>query len=198
MNPLESSGKPLFFRVAAPGPSGVRPPENRRPIALRAVARSLSAMQKEALVWSSATGVGWRLASDEGAYLMGDDVAPCPLAFMTAGMVASFMEQVLALAAQRGIRFKGLRLTQDNYYTVEGSALRGTMIGGALPVDLTMEMDSAERPDLLRQLLEDAVALSPVAALLRNALPSRFTLTHNGRELRTGRVEPLGAAPTLE
>jgi hypothetical protein len=32
--------------------------------------------------------------SDEGAYLMGDDVAPCPLAFMTAGMVASFMEEI--------------------------------------------------------------------------------------------------------
>ena len=192
MSPLESSGKPLFFKVADPAAAGVRVPENRRGAALRVVARSLALMQKEALILSSTTGAAWRLASDEGAYLMGDDVAPCPLAFMSTGMVASFTEEIVALARLRGIRLPGLRLIQDNYYTMEGSALRGTMAGGALPVDLSMEVESSEGPEALGGLLEDAIAASPVSALLRNALPSRFTLTHNGREVRTGRVAPIG------
>jgi hypothetical protein len=38
-------------------------------------------MQKEALIFSQRTRAIWRLASDEGAYLDGDDEAPCPLFF---------------------------------------------------------------------------------------------------------------------
>jgi len=151
-------------------------------------------MQKEALIGSSATGRVWRLASDEGAYLMGDDVAPCPLAFMTAGMIASFAEHVLVLARARGVPLPGLRMTQDNYYTMEGSALRGTMAGGALPVDLRIEAGSPE-PEALRKLLEEAAAASPVSALLGSVLPGRFTLTHNGARVRMRRAAPAGRPP---
>jgi len=195
MSPLENSGKPLFFKVGAPAEIVVRPPTDRRGAALRTVARSLAVMQKEALISSSSTGAVWRLASDEGAYLMGDDVAPCPLAFMTTGMVASFTEEILALAGQRGIHLRGVRIIQDNYYTMEGSALRGDMVGGALPVDLIMEVESPAGQDALRKLLEDAIAAAPVSALLGNVLRSRFTLTHNGREIHTGQAPAIGRPP---
>jgi organic hydroperoxide reductase OsmC/OhrA len=192
MSPLESSGKPLFFKAGDMAQDGVRPPPGRHGVAVRSVARSLAGMQKEALIGSSATGAIWRLASDEGAYLMGEDIAPCPLAFMTTGMVASFMEELLVVAGQRGIPLGKVRLIQDNYYTMEGSALRGTMAGGALPVDLALEAESPAKRDALAGLLEDAIAASPVTALLENVLPSRFTLTHNGREIQTGRVMTIG------
>lgn len=195
MNSLESCGKPLFFEIGNAAEIGVRPPANRHGVALRTVARSLSVMQKEALIGSSSTGTVWRLASDEGAYLMGDDVAPCPLAFMTTGMVASFVEEILALAGLCGIRLRDLRVVQDNYYTMEGSALHGTMVGGALPVELTIEVESPVGQDVLKKLLEDAISASPVSALLGNVLSSRFTLTHNGREIYTGRVVPMGQTP---
>jgi organic hydroperoxide reductase OsmC/OhrA len=199
MNPLEASGKPLFFKIADPEGSGLL--RSGAPgVAIRTVARSLSVMQKEALVGSSATGNAWRLASDEGKYLMGDDVAPCPLAFMTAGMLASFTDRILALARLREIDLDDLQVTQDNYYTMEGSALRGTMTGGALPVDLRMHVRAPRRPDVLERLLADSVAASPVSALLGQVLPSRFTLTHNGREIETRRAAALGrpAEPWLE
>lgn len=195
MNPLEASGKPLFFKLAHGGATRVVPPSRPGMVVLRTVARALAGMQKEALVASSETGETWRLASDEGVYLMGDDVAPCPLAFMTTGMLQSFTGEIFDLAGQRGIPLPGLRITQDNYYTMEGSALKGTMIGGALPVDLSMEVDSTEDHDALEALLGDAVAASPVSALLANSLPSRFTLTHNGREVETRRVAALGRPP---
>ena len=59
-------------------------------------------MQKEALVINGATGKAWRFASDEGAYLAGHDIGPCPLSFLTTGMVASYMNEITALAASRG------------------------------------------------------------------------------------------------
>ena len=67
MSPLIDCGKPLFFKVADPGQLGLEAPPERIGQAVRAAARSLSLMQKEALVVSSRSGAVWRLASDEGA-----------------------------------------------------------------------------------------------------------------------------------
>ena len=113
-NPLVDSGKPLFFRVANVGNLGFAAPPIRLGDAVRLCVRSLSVMQKEALVVSARTGAAWRLASDEGAYLAGLDAAPCPLSFLTTGMVSSYMTEVLALAKQRRIRIDQIRLVQDN------------------------------------------------------------------------------------
>jgi hypothetical protein len=71
VNPLKSSGKPLFFRVDNVGDSGFCAPDLRLGDSIRVGVRSLSVMQKEALVLSARTGAMWRLASDEGAYLAG-------------------------------------------------------------------------------------------------------------------------------
>jgi uncharacterized OsmC-like protein len=143
-------------------------------------------MQKEALLASSLTGDTWRVSSDEGAYLEGDDAAPCPLGHMTVGMVASFMETALTLARQRGVDLGRLRLIQDNYYTMKGSALKGTMTGGALPVGLVAQIDPATDRELAESVLGDAVAAAPVRGLLATVLANRFSLTHNGTEIEPG------------
>ena len=130
-NPLKDSGKPLFFKVANPQDVGIAAPANRMGQSVRMVATSLSVMQKEALVVSGLTGTMWRLSSDEGDYLAGLDEAPCPLSFLTTGMVCSYLDEIRALAKQRGIVIRNIKLIQDNTYTMRGSALNGTMIGGA-------------------------------------------------------------------
>src|SRR5262245_57182072 len=112
-SPLEAFGKPLFFKVANARELGLLPPATRKGEALRTWGRSLGGMQKETIVASSRTGNVWRLASDEGPYLMGDNVAPCPLAFFTTGMVASFLNQILASASSRDIHVRDIRLIQD-------------------------------------------------------------------------------------
>ena len=113
MNRLAESGLPLFFEVDNAAELGFTAAENRLGDALTTSVRSLSVMQKEAIVATSRTGKVWRLASDEGDYLNGDDEAPCPLAFLTAGMIASYTNEIVALAAQRGIAFRHLRLIQE-------------------------------------------------------------------------------------
>jgi len=99
-SPLEALGYPLFFPVGDADDLDLEAPAPRLDQAQRTRVRSLEGMQKEALVTSSLTGTTWRLASDEGPYLDGDDVAPCPLAFMTTGMVSAFANEVLALAEE--------------------------------------------------------------------------------------------------
>ena len=111
-NILGQDPRPLFFRVAG---APLAPPPERLGQAVRFAARSLSVMQKEGLAASSASGQVWRLVSDEGAYLDGFNAAPCPLSFLTVGMVSSTMTELLALAAERGIALDHVELVQDNY-----------------------------------------------------------------------------------
>ena len=211
-NMLAASGKPLFFPVGNLPGLGLPPPEIRRGDAVRLWARSLTVVQKEAVVVSAKTGRAWRLASDEGAYLNGFDEAPCPLSFMTVGMVSSIMNEAVALAKKRDdIDPMEIRLTLDNFYTMKGSALKGTMTGGALRPKLRVELSPRDRllPAIQRgdpptpmckttadmgqvlSLVRKAAESAPVNGLLRGENRGLFSLSRNGAELRPEKVDAL-------
>jgi organic hydroperoxide reductase OsmC/OhrA len=147
-------------------------------------------MQKEALVFQASPGTTWRLVSDEGPYLNGTDLAPFPLAFFTTGMALSFTEALLRSAAAAGVKLTDYCLTQDNYYTMAGSAIRGDMIGGALPVQMRLEIESKADDELMRQLVTRAHQNSPAHAYLSQALANRFALFHNGQPLPAAGLNP--------
>ncbi len=194
-NILGKDERPRFFAFGDPAAYQLEAPEPRRDVAVRTYVRSLAGMQKEALVVSSEGGPGWRLVSDEGPYLAGYDEAPFPLAFLNAGMVVSYLNEVMALAEQRSVGVDDVRLVLDNRYTMEGSAIRGTMVGGALPPDVRVELATEAGEDDVRNLAADAVDASPLNGLLRGEHTSLFTLTHNGRQLEPDRVAPLDRPP---
>jgi hypothetical protein len=77
---------------------------------------------------------------------------------------------------------------------MQGSALQGTMTGGALPVELTAEVPGNADRDMVGSLIQEAVAASPVSGLLRGVHESLFTLTLNGAEIETQRVRAIGRA----
>jgi organic hydroperoxide reductase OsmC/OhrA len=189
---INSSGLPAFFALDNADDVGIEAPENRKGDALRAWVRSLSGFQKEALVRSAHTGKTWRLVSDEGPYLNGQDAAPCPLAFLTTGMVASYMNEILALASIQGVEIRQLKLIQDNYYTMKGSMPKRTMVGGAEPVELQVEIDCDLDEAELRTFLMSAIHASPLNGLMRGQLESLFKLEKNGQELPTAKVAELG------
>ncbi len=191
-NPLIECGKPLFFKVDNPDEIGFYSPEIRLGDAVRLCVRSLTVMQKEALVKSTRAGTVWRLASDEGAYLAGLDEAPCPLSFLSTGMVCSYMNEIQALAKMRDIAINDIKLVQDNYYTMKGSAKDGSMIGGARNPDLAVHIDSDADDDKMNRLVLDATAASPLNGLMRGVKKSLFTLTHNGTEIEPGKALTVG------
>ena len=187
-NILAESTTPLFYELANPADVGIAPPNSRMGDSLRTWVRSLSVFQKEALVASSRTGRVWRLASDEGPYLDGHDAAPCPLAFLSVGMIASYMNEIAALAKQQGVTIRKLKLTQDNYYTMTGSMPKRTMVGGALPVELLVEIDCDLDDGALNNFLMNAIHASPLNGLMRGHLESLFTLSKNGVELQPAKA----------
>lgn len=195
-NIIADAGTAPFFLVANPADTGLAPPQIRHGDAVRTWVRSLSGFQKGALVVSARSGLMWRLVSDEGKYLSGHDAAPCPLAFLTTGMIASYMNEITALARQEGVALNKLRLIQNNYYTMKGSMRKRTMTGGALPVELEVEVDCDLEDTALNELLMNAVHASPLNGLMRGKLASLFTLTKNGQLLDTREATAL-AAPVV-
>jgi len=193
-NIINSCGLPHFFLLNNADDVGINAPQLRRGDALRTWVRSLSGFQKEALVKSARTGQTWRLVSDEGPYLNGHDAAPCPLAFLTAGMIASYMNEIMALAEIEGVEIRNLKLIQDNYYTMKGSMPKRTMIGGAEPVELQVEIDCDLEDGALRNFLMNAIHASPLNGLMRGQLESLFKLGKNGKQLSTAKVAELEVA----
>lgn len=189
---ISASELPPFFKVV--DARGVGAPENRKGDALRTYVRSLSGFQKEALVRSAKTGDTWRLVSDEGPYLNGHDAACCPLAFLSVGMVASFMNEILAYAVQKDVKIRKLRLVQDNYYTMKGSMPRRTMIGGAENIELQVEIDCDLDDDKLNDFLLQATYASPLNGLMRGQLDSLFKLAKNSEELTCNKATELDGA----
>lgn len=192
-NLLEASGLPLAYPIAE---DEGRTPQPAAPedydIGLTTTVRSLSVMQKEAVVASSTSPVAWRLSSDEGPYLKGHDFAPAPLAFMTAGMASDLLENIERALGSSALGTSPLRLTLDNRFTIDGSLRRGTMVGGALPPELTVEMPVTDR-SMATGVVMTGVAASATSGLLGPSHRSLFSLTNHGVHIPVGRVEELEA-----
>jgi uncharacterized OsmC-like protein len=185
MPSIDSSGFPLVFKVQGDPlslPEGGETDDEAGKIALRVQVRALEGMQKEAVV-STNFGSTWRLVSDEGPYLNGTDLAPFPLAFYTAGMQFSFLSELLHHAQNHNIELKSLELWQDNYYTMDGSALRGDMIGGARPAELLVKIEADASEEMVSKLIRMAEASSPAHAMMRDILANTFSLKFNGHNL---------------
>jgi uncharacterized OsmC-like protein len=193
MPSIESSGLPLVFKARAPaGPLAAvgTATEGRQRLALRAEVRSLEGMQKEALV-STAPGENlWRMVSDEGPYLNGTDLAPFPLGFFSAGMQFSLLSRIGQIAQILGIRLSSLASSQDNYYSMEGSFLRGDARGGASPPEVLIRVESDAPAERIGNLIKWAVASCPAQALMRDILRNTFSLHLNQRRLALAEVRP--------
>ena len=194
---IQTSPHPLVFKLGNAAELGFTAPASGG-IAIRTWTRSLEGMQKEAIVAYGPTGTAWRMVCDEGPYLNGTDLAPFPLAFFTSGLAADFMSAVLAVLKLRGIEYRDIRLVQDNVYSMQGSAIKGTMTGGALPVSLEVQIDSNAPARDMEEAVTAALASSAAVALLHSSLTSAFSVTVNGEPLPPRRVAALAGKPEPE
>jgi uncharacterized OsmC-like protein len=129
------------------------------------------------------------MVCDEGPYLNGTDLAPFPLAFFATGVVNAYLAEIVALAQARDIALDRIEIIQDNFYTMEGSAIRGDMIGGALPVALHVRIDSSASDSDIQNLVMSALPRSPGDAYLRGVYESEFSIEKNGLPISTGTVK---------
>ena len=185
MPSIDSIGMPLVFKAEE---TGDVPDSSPNRIAVRAEVRALEGMQKEAIVHYGPTGACWRMVSDEGPYLNGTDLAPFPLAFYAAGMAFSFMTELLHHTKAHDVKIQSLKLIQDNYYTMQGSAIRGDMIGGAKPTEIQVDIEAGASEEMIAKLIRLAEQSSPAQSYMRDVLQNTFALNLNGNPLEVANV----------
>lgn len=190
MPTIQSIGQSLVFKVSERSVMLKAPPYAGDEIAIRLQARALEGMQKEAIVYYGPSNTAWRMVSDEGPYLNGTDLAPFPLAFYSAGMAFSFLTEIARHAEAHDVEITSLGLVQDNFYTMEGSAIRGDMLGGAKPAEMTVRIAADAPPETLIKIIRLAEASSPAQAYMRDVLQNTFALCHNGRAVDVSAVRP--------
>jgi len=178
MTSIESTGFPIAFKV-----SEAKQTAETDTVTVDTRVRALEGMQKEALITIEPGGARWRLACDEGPYLNGKDMAPFPLGFFSAGMQFCFLSQFLQAASANDVTIDDVVLEQDNYYTMEGSFLRGDATGGAKSAKLKLKVDSSAEPSEIASLARLAEASSPTQSLMKTVLNNTFSLKLNGQSL---------------
>jgi uncharacterized OsmC-like protein len=194
-NLLAESGLPLVYRIEA-GAAQIPavPDTDGFDVSSRAAVRTLTVMQKEAVVVRSGSSVAWRLSSDEGPYLHGHDYSPAPLAHMTTGLAADLMLSIERALDASGIPANSLRVELDTRFTMEGSLPRGTMVGGAMAPEITVHLDHDDRSAVTGCVLTGVLA-SATAGLVGQPLQSLFSLTSHGAQIPVGRVAALEEPP---
>lgn len=178
---IDGSGFPLCFKVrsgaARPGVLGLGDARD----VFTAQARAMGGHQKEAVVSEGERGTMWRMVSDEGPGLKGTDLAPFPLAFMSAGLQADVHNRISRLAAARGMTLDRVETALVNDYAFEGSFFRGDGRGHAYRPRFTVRIETAAPAMAVQQLVGDAFAASPIIAAWRTPLVNTFALYANGR-----------------
>ncbi len=190
MSSIQCIGQPLVYKVSEQSAALKESPHVDDETAIRLQARALEGMQKEAIVYDGPSNTAWRMVSDEGPYLNGTDLAPFPLAFYSAGMAFSFLTEIARHAKAHDIEIASLGLVQDNFYTMEGSAIRGDMLGGAKPAEMTVRIAANAPQESLVKIIRLAEASSPAQAYMRDVLQNTFALCHNGRVVDVTDVRP--------
>jgi uncharacterized OsmC-like protein len=153
-------------------------------------ARAMGGHQKEAVVTEGQQGSSWRMVSDEGPALKGTDLAPFPLGYMSAGLQADLLHRITQLANTQGIDLQGLACNLENDYMFEGSFFKGTGQGFAYRPRFQVQMNSQASANQVRQLVQQAVAASPLLASWASPLHNTFALYANGRNVTLRDLAP--------
>lgn len=126
-----------------------------------------------------------RLYCDEQTPV-GDDTAPPPLAFMCAGIGFCLMTHLTDIYTARKISIKSLKIEQKVGFKTNLSNMRQlghTTEGTTEHIETHVLIDSDEPPERIHDLMMEAENACMAHFALRNPIPWRSRLVHNGQEL---------------
>ncbi|WP_417268908.1 OsmC-related (seleno)protein [Celeribacter sp.] len=162
-----------------------RPPE---PLEFEVVmtAESTERQKKTGVVQVNIPGFSpVRLYCDEQTPV-GDDTAPPPLAFMCAGIGFCLMTHLTDIYTARGIKIKSMKIEQKVGFKTNLSTMREmghTTEGSTEHIETHVLIDSDEPEERIRDLMEEAENSCMAHFALRNPIPWRSRLLHNGKEV---------------
>lgn len=186
---IDSSGYPLGFLVKGGDRQGVLSQTGGESVFVTE-ARMLNGHQKEVVVREGSGGALWRITSDEGIHLKGDDLAPFPLGFFNAGLQADLYGRLIRVARDDGydLGSANVQIHTKNFYWLTGSFVRGDGKGFSDPSAIQVTCKPGEQ-DKVATLVAQAASTSPAIAALRQTLENTFALYVNGTRERVNSMK---------
>ncbi|MBR9824451.1 MAG: OsmC family protein [Alphaproteobacteria bacterium] len=117
---------------------------------------------------------------------VGDDTAPPPLAFFSAGIAFCLLTHLTDILTARKIDITSMKIEQRIRFKTNLSTMRDlghTTEGACEGIESHVIIDSPEPPERVQALLEEAEGACMAHHALRNPLPWMTCLVHNGTEL---------------
>jgi len=117
---------------------------------------------------------------------IGDDTAPPPLAYLCAGIGFCLMTHLTDIYTARKISIKSLKIEQKVGFQTNLSNMRElghTTDGKTEHIETHVIIDSDEPEDRIKDLMIEAENACMAHFALRNPIPWRSRLLHNGKEL---------------
>ncbi len=196
---IASSGFPLGFRIRK---------GSRRPAVVAGTAGSdvfkvearhfTGNHQKEAVVSEGNHGSAWRMVSDEGVHIKGDDLAPFPLGFFNAGLQADVANRLLFAARTQGIALDDVKIHCRTGYSMTGAFFRGDGVGYAEPAKIAVAIQSSATAATIAALVAAAVRASPALAAMSMPVENAFAIYVNGKRRAVTTMPDAGGADAID
>jgi len=117
---------------------------------------------------------------------VGDDTAPPPLAFFSAGIAFCLLTHLSDILAARKIKVDAMRVEQRLRFKTNLSTMRTlghTTEGACEGIESHVVIDSPEPQETIRKLVEEAEGACMAHHALRNPMPWSTRVIHNGAQL---------------
>ncbi|TWU62627.1 OsmC-like protein [Crateriforma conspicua] len=183
-----AESSPIVRKVAPPTSredAGVSlQPVQKREVVLSVQAESLDNTRKRATVRSEQpNGSTFEIICDEGDYLGGDDTAPPPLAYFSASLAFCLLTQLSRYAAIKKLKIDLIQLSQETRFSMEGSALKGTLAGNGVKVVTQVDIESNEPEDVIRTMVEVGENSCFAMQSVVHPVPTEMRVNLNGSPL---------------
>lgn len=149
--------------------------------AFRCEVMGLVGLQKEGLVEDVGTGRTWRLASDEGAYLNGTDLAPAPLMYWAAGALADVTHSIANAATNAGISITAIEVSSSQEFGLDGSFLRAEAVATAGTLNLQLSVTSDATEEIVADIIALGLGAAAAAGAVSSSIEGQLALSVNGR-----------------
>lgn len=188
MSTNETNNQPIVQKISTrsdPGEAGISlQPVQKREVVLVVDAESLDNMRKAATVSvEHPQGSTFRIICDEGPYLGGDDSAPPPLAYYSASIAFCLLTQLSRYAAIKKLKIKKMRLSQETRFSIEGSAIQGSLMGKGECVITHVDIESDEPEEAICEMLRVGQNSCFIMQSILHPVPATISANLNGAPL---------------
>jgi len=153
---------------------------------IKVVAEPTSFQGKRAIVASPGPGWGnFEIRCDEGTPLGGDDSAPAPLGYLTAGVVFCLMTHISGYLRVKKLNLDRIKVeVRANFMTTMGNLATGGQASGACEgFETYVIVDSSEPPERVKELVEVCEEACMAMQALVNSVPATTKIILNGRAI---------------